>query len=272
MNIKVNKEENNTYKIDVTVPLKLVDKHIEKALKHEAEHVEVKGFRKGKAPLSEVKKNIDAAKLRSHALNHLLSDIYQRIINENKLKPIVSPRFEIKQFEEGQDLILIVYIIEKPEITIDGYKEAIKKLYESKKDTQLTNEQVIDELVKTAKIGISKILVDEEVNRMMSSLIDQTSKLGLTVDQYLEAHKKTPGQLRQEYALNAEKTLKADFILTEIAQQENMTVSDEEIAKTISAVPDAKSREVLEKPEQKMYIKAVLLKGKVLESLKGDKK
>jgi len=276
MNIKVNKEKNNTYKIDVTVESKKVDEAFEEALKHEAENVDIKGFRKGKAPLNVVKENADKANLRSHALNHLLQKIYTQIINEYKLKPIVYPKFDIKEFDEQKDLKLVVIIVESPEIKLGDYKKEIEKITISVSENEpqdiaskihITNQKIIEAVLKTCTVEVSEELVNEELNRMMSSIIDQTAKMGITVDQYLESIKKTPEQLRSEYKEKAISTLNADFLLTEISKQEKIEVSDGDVQKTIQAIPDDKSREQLAKPEQQMYIKAVLLKNKTLQKL-----
>ena len=46
INFNVNKEPNNSYKVEVTVDKDSVKKHLDQALKHEAENFEMKGFRK----------------------------------------------------------------------------------------------------------------------------------------------------------------------------------------------------------------------------------
>ena len=268
MDTKVEKAKNNTYKIDVTIDKAKVAEEMENSLRHEAEHIEIKGFRKGKAPLNVVRENIDKGKLRNHALNHLLSDAYSRVIKENKLQPIVYPRFNIKQFEENKDLTLTITVIEKPEIKIKDYQSVLKKLGKDRKsETPVTNQEVIKVILGNSDVGIADELVDEEVQRMMSSLIDQTGKMGLTVDQYLQSVNKTVDQLREEYKKSANDNIKVDFVLTEIAEKEGIKVEDSEIDVAIDAVPDNASKEALKKPEQKMYIKAVLLKNKILQKI-----
>src|SRR3989344_5818327 len=122
MEIKVNKEKNNTYKVEVKVESSKVNEALDKALEHEAHEVEVKGFRKGKAPLNIVKDKIDTSKLKSHALRHFLADIYTQVIKEHKLQPIIQPRFTVKTLEEGQDADIEIAIIEKPDIKLGDYK------------------------------------------------------------------------------------------------------------------------------------------------------
>ena len=281
MEIKVNKDKNNTYKIDVTVEKDKVENHIIEALKHEAGNLEVKGYRKGKAPLDVARQHIDMNHLRSHAMNHILEEVQRQVLGENKFTPIVYPRFEIKEFEEGKDLKLVMIIIEKPEIQIGDYIKAIKaKKAEKEKaksepkegetaeeSKELTTEDIIDAVLSVSKIEVSEQLINEETDRMMQSMLDQLGQMGITIDKYLEAINKKAEEVRAEYIKVAERNIKSDFAITEIAQKENVEVTEQDVEQTIAGIPDEKSREALSKPEQKMYIKAVLLKNKTLQKL-----
>lgn len=287
MEIKINKDKNNTYKIDITVEKERVNSHINQALEHEAKNVDIKGFRKGKAPLKVVKENVDQAKLRNHALNHIVEEIQKQVLTENKFAPIVYPRYEIKEFEEDKDMTLTMIIIEKPNIEIGDYKKAIKAKKEEKvkaaekaekkeKDAEtpvqpdakeLTTDDIIDAVLSVSKIEPAEQLVTEETDRMMSSMLKQLEQMGITIDKYLEAVKKTAEEVRAEYMKVSERNIKSDFAITEIAQKESIEITDEEIEQTINAVPDEKSKAELSKPEQKMYIRAVLLKNKTLQKL-----
>lgn len=289
MEIKINKDKNNTYKIDITVEKERVNSHINQALEHEAKNVEVKGFRKGKAPLNVVKENIDLAKLRNHALNHIVEEIQKQVLTENKFAPIVYPRYEIKEFEEDKDMQLTMIIIEKPNIEIGDYNKAVKAKKEEKeksaakvkkedaeKDTpvdpdakELTTDDIIDAVLSVSKVEAAEQLITEETDRMMSSMLNQLEQMGVTIDKYLEAVKKTAEEVRAEYLKVAERNIKSDFAITEIANKEGVEITDLEIEQTINAVPDEKSKAELSKPEQKMYIRAVLLKNKTLQKLAG---
>lgn len=268
MNFEVKKGENNTYTVKTTVPASDVQRQIDHALEHEAEHTEVKGFRKGKAPLNLVKEKLDPSKLRSHALNHILPDVYSQIIKEHKIQPIIDPRFEIVQFEEGKDLIVNVVLIETPTVTLKNYEPELQKKADSKeKEEALTNEEVVDVIINNSEVGLAEILIEDEANRMLQSLIDQIARLGIDLDQYLKSINKSAEQVRKEYLDIAKRTLHADFALTQIAIDKDIKVTDDEIQKTIDGVPDEKSREALSKPEQKAYIRAILSKSKTIDTL-----
>ncbi len=268
MEFEVKKGDNNTYTVKTTIPASDVQRQIDHALEHEAEHVEIKGFRKGKAPLNLVKEKIDPSKLRSHALNHILPEAYSQIIKEYKIQPIIDPRFEIVQFEEGKDLIVNVVLIERPFVKLKDYQSALqKKADEKNKEENLTNEEVVEVIISNSEVGLAELLIEDEANRMLQSLIDQIARLGIDLDQYLKSIKKTAEEVRKEYLDIAKRTLHADFALTQIALDRDIKVTDEEIQKTINGVPDEKSREALSKPEQKAYIRAVLSKSKTIDIL-----
>ena len=210
----------------------------------------------------------------------MIPEIYKKLMDEHKFAPIIGPRIELVEFEEDKDLKLNITIVEKPDIKINDYKKAIKdlgklKAKEKEEDKkEITNVDIVEKLLEISEIEIPEIIVQEEVSRMMSSLIDQTSKMGISIEEYAEAHKKNLQQIRDEYKENAEKTIKSDFLITEVAKEEGIDVTEEDIEKTINVIPDEESRKQFENPEQRMYIKAVMLKAKTLENLvqmaKGD--
>lgn len=277
MQYTVHKAKGNTYKIDVTLPKEKVNEAFAEALEHEKEHVKLDGFRPGKAPTDLIKEKIDKTQLRSHAINHLLSEVYSTLINENKYKPIVNPVFNLRTFDEDKDMDVEVVIVEKPDIKIGDYKTELQKIdlnevndkgEKTASSYEVVNKRLLDAIDKVVEVEVSDTLVDIEKDRMLSNLIDQTSKLGITIEQYLESQKKSVEQIQNEFANTAKQVLKSDFGLTEVGNLENISVSDDEINTTIAAVPDEKSREVLNRPEQRMYIKAVLKKSKTLDQLR----
>lgn len=280
MKIEISKLPKNSYRAMVTVPKDDLEAEFEAVTQELAKQVEINGFRRGEAPLKLAAEKIDPAKLRRHVLEHLLPKIYKQIITEHRLSPIVNPRFDLQKFARGEDLVVKVIIVEKPEIKPGDYQTELKKLRGESKvvygpdgqpvkgsGEKVTIDQVLGKLLEIAIVEVADPLIDEETNRMMAQLIDQTSRLGMTVEEYLAANQKTPESLRQEYRQIAEKTLQSEFILGELGNLEAITVTDEEIDEAIKAAPDEKTRQELSKPEQRWYIKAVLRKNKTLIKL-----
>ena len=122
-------------------------------------------------------------------------------------------------------------------------------------------------VLKVTKVKIPQILLEEQVNRRLTDLLDQTQKLGLTIDQYLKAKGKTAEQLKEEYKKEAEKTLSLEFVLEKITEEEKITVSNQEINQFLNQEKDKKVQEQLK--TQKYYLASLLRRQKTLDHVKS---
>lgn len=273
MNFETKKIDGATFQINATAPYAKLEETYEHVLDEFAKSAEIKGFRKGLAPIAEVEKVLDKGKLYGEVINHILPEVYAQALKETKIKPIISPRIKIKQFdyEQKKDLILEFTVCEKPEVQLPiNYLSKPSQSSEPSK-TDATKEekeaQALGKLLATSEVAVPQILIDEEVERSMAKLIEQTQKLGLTVDQYLAALKKTPESLRAEYSQKAREALKQEFVLMAVAEKESIKATDKDVEEMIAKAPEEKVREELRKPEHRSYIESVIIKRKVLEAI-----
>ncbi len=128
-------------------------------------------------------------------------------------------------------------------------------------------DKVLQTVLKSAQVEIPDILTEGEVTRMLSRLVDQTAKLGLTIEQYLQSQGKTAEQLRAEYKTQSQEMLKTELVLDELAKVEKIEVTDKEIEEAIQASPDEKARQEFEKQEGKWYIRSILKRNKTIQRL-----
>jgi trigger factor len=84
--------------------------------------LEVPGFRKGKVPLSYIRKNYNDA-IHTDAVQNLLGMVYHEAIHSKGLRPLADPRFDNLQAEEGKGIVVDAFIEVKPEIEVHGYKD-----------------------------------------------------------------------------------------------------------------------------------------------------
>ena len=267
MNTKIEKLPKKTYELTITVEKNAVGDAFKHTLEHFSKHTKVEGFREGKAPLNMVKEKVDKGKLNGEVINHLIPNYYSAALKEHKINPIISPKIEITQFEEGKDLIFKATVVEKPDILLGDYKNKVTTLKSGENDKKTTIEEIINKILETVKIEVPQLLIDEEVTNMFSNLIDQTARLGITVEDYLKSQNKTVETLKSGYSKIAEYNIKADLLLNEIANTEKIEVSEEDIKKTIDAAPDEKTKEALSNENQKWYIKSILKKNKAIQKL-----
>jgi trigger factor len=95
--------------------------HFEKAYKQQQAKIEIKGFRKGKAPLDMVKKIYGEA-IEYDSLNHVASDMYRTIVEERHIHPIGEPVLVDMNYKRGETLTFKVKYEIKPKVELKEYK------------------------------------------------------------------------------------------------------------------------------------------------------
>ena len=294
MQTKIEKLPKSTIKITVTVDNDAVKKAYEKTLENAVKTTTIEGFRPGTAPKDMVKEKIGQSKLFGDAINDILETYYPQALKENAVNPVSNPKVEIKEFDLEKELEFTAVVAVRPEMKIGEYKkklkekfdqkwnDAVKESEESKKDgkeghephVHMTTGDVIETLMTVSEADVSEVLLEDETDRLLSRFMDQAQSIGLSLDQYLKSQNKTGEQLRDEYTKIAEKNIKAEFVLSELIKMENVEVSDEEIDEMIKAAGDPNLVKS-EDPMQKLYIKSILQKNKLISKLaeeaEGDK-
>lgn len=277
----LNKQPDGTLELTITVPKKRVTAGYEKALDQFIKDTEIKGFRKGKAPRKKVEEKIGKTKIYEEVLKSLIPAVYIEAVKEQNVKPIINPQISVVSLQENKDWQIKAITCELPELKLGDYKSEIKKALASEKiwtpgkdKEEKTAEKeserlgkIFQILLKTAKIQIPDLLIQEEVNRMLSRLVDQTGRLGLTVEQYLASIGKTSKQIRQEYRQQAEESLKLELILSAIADKEKIQVNESEVQKMIDAAPDKEAKKAMDTPTQRAYLHQLLRKRKAIDIL-----
>ena len=122
MKVTLEKEQNNVVKLNIEIPAKDAANEYNKAAKKISEHVNIAGFRKGKAPKNLVEKHVGIDRIQHEALEALLPKAFQEAIAENKLDIISQPYVESYDFNEGQDLTVVAKVELRPEVTLGDYK------------------------------------------------------------------------------------------------------------------------------------------------------
>lgn len=275
MQVKVEKQPKSTYKLDITIPVEHVKDMYKKVLAEIAKNTQMAGFRKGQAPISLVEEKANKSDLYGEVVNKLLEMFYPQAVRENKIAAISNPKVEIKEFEPTKDFNFVATVATTPEIKVKEYKKELKKLFEEVKKehadhdhaVHLTPDQVVKKLLELTTIEIADLLIEEEIDRMFSRMVQQIQSLGMSVEDFLKSQNKTAEQLSEEYRKSAEESLKAEFVLAHLIKQENLDVPDSEIDDMIAAVGDKNMMEKLKSPVQRIYIRSIIAKNRLLTKL-----
>lgn len=274
MKVTIEKQPKATLKITVSVPADRVMEAYNHVLFHIAETIEISGFRKGKAPIELVEKSVKEPELNGEVVNHLLREYYSQALKKNKVLTLGNPKVTIKKYDKNSDFEFEAIVATRPEIKLNDYKKELTKKLEEKKE--LVPNDIIEAISTNCEVEFSDLLVEEEVTRMLSRLLEQAESIGLGIEQYLTAQNKTPESLRKEYEETAIKSLRSEFGLSRAIEEEKIEVTEAEIEDAINALPDQKLKERLQNPTDKWYIKSILLKNKLItkvtEEFKKDNK
>ncbi|MDD3531996.1 MAG: trigger factor [Candidatus Shapirobacteria bacterium] len=282
--INLNHLPDNTIEIEVTIDQKKIKEEYDRVLADFQKNTEVKGFRKGKAPKEKVEKVIGQNEIYQQVINNILPRVYQRAVEEQQLKPIISPRAELISAKDDKDWQVKFTTCQLPEVDLNNYKEEVKKVIaketiwtpekgkpatKENKDLQKAKkfQTIIDTLAKTVKVTLPKVLIDNEVNQKLAALVEKTEKLGLSIDQYLATLGKTAEEIKNEYQQESEKNWKLELALNKISDEKKVVVSDQDIDEALNKISNPKEKEQL--ANQRYMLSSMIRRQKTLELLQN---
>ena len=162
MKIDLKKEEHNIAKVEIEIPAKDGLNAYNRAVKSYAQHVNVPGFRKGKAPRNIIERQVGKERIIAEALETLLPSAFQQVISENKLEVLMQPRIDSYTFDIGQDITVFATIELKPEVELKQYKGMTIDVEEY-------------------------ITPDDAFDKSLNNLMTQSAKLEVVVDRKTKA-------------------------------------------------------------------------------------
>ena len=137
MERKINKLEHSHVEVICTVDKENWKKAQDKAFNKLAAKVEIKGFRKGKAPANLVKERVNHAQVLSDAVDALLPELYTAIIEEDKIRPYAQPKVDVTKLSDDELEVKFV-IVTAPTVELGKYKG----LKIGKAEAKVTDEQL----------------------------------------------------------------------------------------------------------------------------------
>jgi FKBP-type peptidyl-prolyl cis-trans isomerase (trigger factor) len=288
-----NRLPDNTVEIIITIPWEEVQRVYNEVVEDTVKNAEIDGFRKGKAPRTVIEEKLDKTKTYEDVLKRMIPKVYSDAVTEHKIKPIVSPKIELKEATEKKNWVIRAITCEKPSVKLGEYKKAVQDLKASKakkiwvpgqdlsaqagpsagsgqgqdkpEDKKPTLDEILKAVYENVTMDVPALLLEQEVNRLLSELIDQTKKLGMSVEQYLSSTGRTSESVRKEYESQAKRTLILEFTLEEIADKEGVLVSDDDIETVIKTAKTEEEKKTLQ--AQRYYIASVLRRQKTLDFL-----
>ena len=122
--MKLTKEngDNRQVVLTIEVPEEEWSKAIEAAVKRIANQVNIRGFRRGKAPRRIVEREVGLQAILDEAYEKMGPKAFNEAMEQEKLELATYPQFERVTVEEGKPLIFKATVTPKPEVTLGEYK------------------------------------------------------------------------------------------------------------------------------------------------------
>ncbi len=143
MDVTVQSLSDVSREVEVVATAEEVQPHFDKKYLEYQAKVEIKGFRKGKAPLDMVKK-LYGELIEQDSLEDIATELYRKAVTENDLKPIGDPSLVDMKFDRGDQLRFKVRYDVRPAITL----KPVKGVKVTKPRHTITEAEVESELLR----------------------------------------------------------------------------------------------------------------------------
>ena len=116
--------------------------------------------------------------------------------------------------------------------SVEDLKAKTKENLIKREETRIENEyrgKVVDAVVDTVNFEIPEAVVEREIQFQINRFAQQLQMQGMSLNQYFEMTGQDIEKMRESIKESAEKSVKRDLVLTEIAKAENVQATEEEV-------------------------------------------
>lgn len=156
-------------------------------------------------------------------------------------------------------------------VSVDDLRAKIKKDLENHNTSENEldyEEEILQEVEKITSVELPEVLVGDELNRMLVSLQRRVADMGMLLEDYLKGQGKTLEVLKNEWRVQAEKNVRMELGLSEIARAENVVISEAEVQAEIDKIQDERIKKQFEAQEPRLQLRHALRQTRTLDLLK----
>lgn len=116
--------------------------------------------------------------------------------------------------------------------TLDEYKESVKKNLEKTKEDnakRTKEDEAIGKIIEKSTMEIPDAMIDLQVSNMIQEFAQRMAGQGLSLEQYLQFSGMTIDKLKEQVRPEAVTRIQSSLVLEQIAKDENIEISEEEI-------------------------------------------
>ena len=121
MNVQVTESGTWRRTLEIEAPAEDVDKRLNDAYRKYSKTLNLPGFRKGKIPLSVIKRQFGPA-IQGEVIQEMVEEFYREASEAEGIQPVSQASIDDIDFEEGKPLVFKASVDVRPEITVETYK------------------------------------------------------------------------------------------------------------------------------------------------------
>jgi trigger factor len=146
--VKVKELTEVSREVEIVAEANELTPHFEKAYKEYRPKIEIRGYRKGKAPMDLVKK-LYGEVIENDSLETVAGELYRQAVKEKELKPIGEPRLVDVNFKRGESFQCRIQYDVRPKIDLGQYKDiGIDKIVHT-----VTEKEVEEEILRLQRVN-----------------------------------------------------------------------------------------------------------------------
>lgn len=162
--------------------------------------------------------------------------------------------------------------------SLDQLKEQVRaglKQEKEQQEQQRLRQEILQKIAEKAEGEVPQELIDRERQEMMQNLKNGVQQqMNIEFDEYLKKVEKTEEQLTEEFGKEAEQRVKRSLALREVAKQEEVEPTEEEIEQGTQQVlgqyqDPEQAKQQMDPAQLRAYAKGALENEKALEILEG---
>ncbi len=126
--------------------------------------------------------------------------------------------------------------------TLEEYKESIKKELEKAKEDnakRTKEDEAISKIIEKSTMEIPDAMIDTQVQNMLQEFAQRMARQGLSLDQYMQFSGMTMDKLKEQLRPEAVTRIQSSLVLEQIAKDENIEVTEEEMAAEVDKMAAA---------------------------------
>lgn len=126
--------------------------------------------------------------------------------------------------------------------TLDELKADIRKNLEENAERKAENDQksaAIEQATNNIQVDIPAVMIDNRVTAMIQEMAMRLEQQGMKLEQYLQYAGTDIAKIREDYRETAEKNVKTDLMLEEVAKAEDIKVEAKDLDAEVAAMAAA---------------------------------